>query len=115
MAVTTCSCTSALSSVPALAPCVKARRSATKSLPIAAPASLPPTICAQLTKYTGNHGGRTSTAVISGYVLTSFHMKKAALCARPFRIRCPLQEFTAAGIYGDDVLVGQSAGLGVDG
>src|SRR5213075_240531 len=47
-AATTCSCTSALSNVPALARCVKARRSPTKSWQIAVLASLRPTICAPL-------------------------------------------------------------------
>src|SRR5690242_1279593 len=45
-AAMTCSCTSALSSVPASELCVKARRSPTKSWQIAALANLRPTICA---------------------------------------------------------------------
>src|SRR5712691_4164202 len=45
-AAMTCSCTSALSNVPALGRCVKARRSPTKSWQIAALANLRPTICA---------------------------------------------------------------------
>src|SRR5258708_979439 len=45
-AAMTCSCTSALSSVPALGRCVKARRSPTKSWQIVALANLRPTICA---------------------------------------------------------------------
>src|SRR4051794_11849767 len=47
-AAMTCSCTSALSNVPVLVRCVKARRSATKSSPIVALANLRPTICAPL-------------------------------------------------------------------
>src|SRR3954469_13974221 len=45
-AATTCSSTSRPSSAPDLERCVKVRRSPTRSLPIAALASLRPTICA---------------------------------------------------------------------
>src|SRR4051812_17738417 len=45
-AAMTCSCTSALSNVPGSGRCVKARRSPTKSSPIAALANLRPTISA---------------------------------------------------------------------
>src|SRR5258707_2758249 len=84
-AAMTCSCTSALSSVPALERCVKARRSPTKSWQIVALANLRPTICAPQDKRSARarlHGGPQRLPR---------NDQKAAPMARPFSFRLRLE------------------------
>src|ERR1700733_15627922 len=81
MVATTCSCTSAPLSAPDLGRCVKARRSATKSLQIAALASLRPTICA-LPAERISFGSACEEPGLSKF--HPYQLKKAVLSARPF-------------------------------
>src|ERR1700733_15568431 len=84
---TTYSCISAPSNVLALGHCVKDKRSATKSSPIAVPANPPPTIYAPRAKLgvaQEIRAARISTAAIFGSVPT------VSLCNQEGRVQCGL-------------------------
>src|SRR5258707_8252176 len=89
---TTCSSTSAPSSAPDLGRCVKARRSPTRSSPIAALASLRPTICAPPAKQ-----DFASSFALRG-ILPEIKLK-AAQVARPFVLQAlGTQSFVQAAV-----------------
>src|ERR1700722_11376204 len=92
---TTYSCISAPSNALALERCVKAKRSATKSSPIAVPANPPPTICAPRAKLGVTQeirAARTSTAAIFGPVPTISICKQKGRASRGL-FHCAIADF----------------------